>query len=225
MVTKRTIDNPLALAVLATLSEQPMHPYQVSTLLKRRHKHDSIRLNYGSLYSVVDALQREGLIVPHATVREGRRPERTVYALTPAGEAELYRWLRELIAIPVKEYPQFAAGLSLIARLPKEEVLHLLAERAERLEREIADARAQMEAAMSGASGFRLPRLFVIENEFELSQREAELAWVRRVSAEIADGTLPWPDYRIENGREYLVMPDGEEIDVPSADASERVRE
>jgi DNA-binding PadR family transcriptional regulator len=211
---KRSLDNPLALAVLATLSERPMHPYQISTLLKQRRKHDSIRLNYGSLYSVVEALQREGLIEPHETVREGRRPERTVYALTPAGEAELFRWLRALIAVPVKEYPQFAAGLSLIARLSPEESAALLTERAEQIEREIAGSRAEIEAATRGDYGFSIPRLFLIENEYELSQREAELAWTRRIAAEIAGGTLPWPSHRVEDGREILTMPDGEEIEV-----------
>jgi DNA-binding PadR family transcriptional regulator len=193
-----------------------MHPYQISTLLKERHKHESIRLNYGSLYSVVEALQRDGLIVPHETVREGRRPERTVYALTPAGVTELFRWLRELIAIPAKEYPQFTAGLSLIARLQKEEAATLLAERAERLEREVAESRAGLEAAARGDYGFPLPRVLLIEGEFELSQREAELAWVRRVAGEIADGTLPWPSYRVQDGRQFVVMPDGEEVEVVS---------
>jgi DNA-binding PadR family transcriptional regulator len=214
VATKRTIDNPLALAVMAVLSERPMHPYQISTLLKERRKHDSIRLNYGSLYSVVDALQREGMIVPYETVREGKRPERTVYALTTAGEAELFRWLRELIATPVKEYPQFAAGLSLIARLSKEEAIVLLEKRAEQLEREIDLARVEIEAAIRGDFGFPLPRLFLIENEYELSQREAELAWVRRVATELADGTLPWPGYRVQDGRQFIVMPDSEEIEV-----------
>jgi DNA-binding PadR family transcriptional regulator len=110
-----------------------MHPYQISSLFKQRRKHESIRLNYGSLYSVVDALHRDGLIVPHETVREGRRPERTVYARTPAGEAELFRWLRELIATPAKEFPQYAAGLSLLPRLGREEAGRLLTERAGRL--------------------------------------------------------------------------------------------
>jgi DNA-binding PadR family transcriptional regulator len=214
MSPKRTNDNPLALAVLAVLSERPMHPYQISALLKQRRKHESIRLNYGSLYSVVDALHRDGLIVPHETVRAGKRPERTSYALTPAGEAELFRWLRELIAIPVKEYPQFAAGLSLLARLPREECVALLTERAGRLAQEIAHARAELDAAQRGDFGFPLPRLLLIEGEYELTLREAELAWTRRIAAEIADGTLPWPGFRVDGDRRFIVMPDGEEIEV-----------
>lgn len=64
--------NPLALAVLLCLYEKPMHPYEVATTLRQRGKHYSVRLNYGSLYAVVDSLERRGLIEATET-----RPRRT----------------------------------------------------------------------------------------------------------------------------------------------------
>src|SRR6476659_2632762 len=36
--------NPLALAVLALVFERPMHPYEMASVMKQRHKHDSIKL-------------------------------------------------------------------------------------------------------------------------------------------------------------------------------------
>ena len=45
--------NPLALAVLALLFERAMHPYEMASTLKERHKEDSIKLRYGSLYTVI----------------------------------------------------------------------------------------------------------------------------------------------------------------------------
>ena len=69
---------------MALLYERPMHAYEMVTLMRERGKHESVRLRYSSLYSVVGALEREGLIVPRETVREGRRPERTVYEITGA---------------------------------------------------------------------------------------------------------------------------------------------
>ena len=67
----------LALAVLTCLHERPMHPYEISQTLRHRAKHESIRLNYGSLYGVVESLEKKGLISELETVREGRRPPRT----------------------------------------------------------------------------------------------------------------------------------------------------
>ncbi len=178
--------NPLALAVLICLLERPMHPYEVATTLRQRHKHESIRLNYGSLYSVVESLERRGLITPQETVRAGRLPERTVYALTGAGQIELHDWLTELISTPVKEYPAFESALSFLPALPPDDAVELLQERAHHLETELAQAHATRE--LVGKQG--VPRLFWLEAEFHNLQREAELSYVRKLVREIASGAL-----------------------------------
>src|SRR5207302_3758862 len=85
MVGKAPPFNPLALAVMALLHERPMHPYEIACTMRRRHLEESIKLNYGALYHMVDTLQHAGLIASVETERAGRRPERTVYALTAAG--------------------------------------------------------------------------------------------------------------------------------------------
>ena len=103
-MTRRRVSNPLALAILGCLTERPMHPYEISTTLRERGKEASIKLNYGSLYAVVESLQKHHLIEAQETTREGRRPERTVYAITPAGVEEFEDWLAELLSTPVKEY-------------------------------------------------------------------------------------------------------------------------
>jgi len=187
VATKRKVSNPLALAVMALLYERPMHPYEMVSLMRERGKHESVRLRYSSLYSVVGALGREGLIVPRETVREGRRPERTVYEITGAGREEFLTWLRELLREPVKEYTQFAAGLSFLAGLPPEEAIALLKERVQRLEAETKEMRSRLDAAMEQ---FNLPRLFLVESEHELMLREAELGWVRVLVEEIEAGAL-----------------------------------
>src|ERR687885_65916 len=133
MASKRKVSNPLALAVMALLYERPMHPYEMVATMRERGKHESVRLRYSSLYSIVGALEREGLIVPLERRREGRRPERTVYALTEEGRDEFLSWLRELVREPVKEDTQFAAGLSFIPALPPAEAAALLEERVRRL--------------------------------------------------------------------------------------------
>ncbi|MGI8909267.1 MAG: PadR family transcriptional regulator [Rubrobacteraceae bacterium] len=186
MASKRKVSNPLALAVMALLYERPVHPYEMVSLMRERHKHESVRLRYSSLYSVVEALVREALISPLETLREGRRPERTVYGITDAGRIEFLTWLRELLSVPVKEYTQFAAGLSFMAALPPEEVATLLGERVHLLEEEVEEMRSGMDAALEGG----LPRLFLIESEHELMLREAELGWVRGLAREIEAGAL-----------------------------------
>ncbi len=201
MVSERKVSNPLALAVMALLYERPMHPYEMVSTMRERGKHESVRLRYSSLYSVVEALGREGLISPLETRREGRRPERTVYELTEAGRTEFLTWLRELLREPVKEYTQFAAGLSFLPALPPDEVAALLEERVRLLEEEVGGMRSRIEAAEQG-----LPRLFLVEAEHELVLREAELEWVRELVRAIRDGTLggmaEWKSFHPESGAE-----------------------
>jgi DNA-binding PadR family transcriptional regulator len=178
--------NPLALAVLITLHERPMHPYEVSTVLRERTMHESVRLNFGSLYAVVAALEKRGFVVSHETVREGRLPERTVYRLTESGRREAREWLTALISTPVNDYPAFGAGLSFLPALPPHDVAVLLHERARQLE--LARAVARDARALNVRE--HVPRLIWVEDDYRAALLETELVYVRHLIDEIEAGSL-----------------------------------
>jgi len=163
-----------------------MHPYEVAQTLRSRAKHESVRLNYGSLYAVVESLEKRGFIRAGETVREGRRPERTVYAVTDAGVRELTDWLTELVAAPVKEYPHFMAALSFLPALDIGDALDALRQRAMAIEMRLAQLRGVLRAA--GDAG--LPRLFELEAEYEERLMETELDFVVALIKDIEDGSL-----------------------------------
>ena len=188
MARRRKLTNPLALAVLSVLIGGPMHPYEIARVLKHWGKEESIKIRYGSLYTVVQDLEKRGLVEAEGTARAGHRPERTVYRLTPDGRQELEERLRELISEPVKEYPLFASALSLVTVLPPGEVAVLLGERLRTLELEIVAARAMLHELVNAQ---RLPRVFVLENEYALAAKVAEAEWVRGVIKELGDDSLP----------------------------------
>ncbi len=150
-----------------------MYPYEITTTLRERGKQDSIRLNFGSLYAVIRSLESHGFIRAARTEREGNRPERIVYEITPAGMTEALDWLRDLLARPVKEYPDFEAGLSLLPMLTPDEARSCLEQRLERLDGEI---RARKELEDTSANG--LPELFLIESSYRLAIQKAERAFV-----------------------------------------------
>ncbi len=178
--------NPLALAVLVCLYERPMHPYEVAQTLRQRAKQESVRLNYGSLYAVVDVLEKRGFVKATGTVREGKRPERTVYAITDDGAREMDDWMTELIGVPAKEYPAFMAGLSFLPSLDPDDALMALRGRAEALKMKLTGLRGAMKAAEAAG----LPRLFELEAEYEERQFVAELKFVNDLIEEMAAGTL-----------------------------------
>jgi DNA-binding PadR family transcriptional regulator len=197
--------NPLALAVLVVLAERPSHPYEIATTLRQRQKHETVRLNYGSLYGVVESLERRGLIEAQETRRSGRLPERTVYRLTESGRIEVHDWLTDLLSTPVKDYPAFQAALSFLPALPPDDVAALLAERAQHLEAGLAQAAATRELAYKAG----LPRLFWVEAEYDMVLREAELGYVRQLIADIESGALDGMQWwrAIHDGSDDPVVP------------------
>jgi len=186
MAKQRKVGNLLALAVLSTATQRPMHPYEIASLLRARGKEDDMEIKWGSLYTVVRNLTKHGFLEVLESRREGARPERTVYRITDAGRAELADWTRELVALPQPEHPRFKAGLSVLAALPPDEAANALRERLDSLQRAIADQRASL-----AEHAAQVPRLFLVEEEYELTVREAEAAWVRALLDELDSGAFP----------------------------------
>ena len=188
MAGKRKVGNLLALAVLSYLSGQPMHPYELGRSLREHGDDRSIKFNHGSLYMVIGQLDKAGFIARQETSRAGQRPERTVYALTDAGRAELRDWLAELVGQPQHEYPAFVAALSLIAALPPSQVRALLRTRLGHLARQRAQARALIDTAAAGG----VPGLFLIEEEYRLALLDADAAFTTRLADRITDPATDW---------------------------------
>lgn len=180
--------NPLALAVLVCLGERPMHLYEVASTLRERRKHESVRLNYGSLYAVASSLERRTLIAPAGTERAGNRPERTIYELTAAGAEELRDWLGSLLASPAPEFTGFEAALSFLPAIAPDAVLVLLDQRIAALESSLGEEPGARDPAAT-------PRLFWIEEEYRQQLRRAQLEYVRALRGDIASGALDGIDW------------------------------
>ena len=185
MAKRRKVSNLLALALLSLLAQQPMYPYEMAQTLRARGKDRTIRINWGSLYTVVQNLEKHGFIEAVGTNREGRQPERTTYRITEQGMAELRDWLRELLSEPDDQPTPFAAALSEGGILPPAEMAELLAQRLARLDK----ANAAHEAELTVWSE-RLPQILLIESDYELAMRKAQADWVRGLLREITEGTL-----------------------------------
>ena len=178
--------SPLAMMVLALLVEEPMHAYRMQQLIREREKHDVVNVaQRNSIYQTIERLRRDELIRVAETRREEGRPERIVYALTPAGRSTLDGWLADALATPAREFPEFPAALSFLPILPPEEAARRLEQRAGAIEARLRER----EAALAGV---RLPRLFLVEDEYQLTLLRAELDWVRALVADLRSGALTW---------------------------------
>ena len=199
MTSKRKVGNLLALAVLSSLTQQPMHPYELGRTLREHGDDRSIKFNHGSLYMVIGQLAKAGFIAEQETNRAGQRPERTVYALTDAGRHELRDWIGELVEQPQHEYPAFVAALSVISALPPSQVLVLLRARLGHLAEQQAEARGLIDTALADG----VPGLFLIEEEYRLALIQAETAFtsglIERMTDPATDWTGAWAGFHGEN--------------------------
>ena len=189
MGQKRKVANLMALAVLATVVQRPMHRYEMASVMRARGKDRDMDIKWGSLYTVVQNLEKNGFLETIGVTRQGARPERTVYQITDAGRRELVEWARELIADPHPEHTRFVAGLSVLAALTPRDVIDVLRQRFDRLSESITEQRATLTAA-----GALVPRLFLIEDEYRIAMTEAESDWTRTLLDELSAGTFPHLD-------------------------------
>ncbi len=188
MAEKRKVANLMGLAVLATVVQRPMHRYEMASVMRARGKDRDMDIKWGSLYTVVQNLERNGYLETIGVTRQGARPERTVYQITDAGRDELIAWTRELIAEPEAEHTRFVAGLSVLAVLNPQDVVDLLRRRLQRLAQSVDSLTALLEAASD------VPRLFLIEDEYRIAMTRAEADWVRSLLDELTAGTFPHLD-------------------------------
>jgi DNA-binding PadR family transcriptional regulator len=80
-------------ALLSLLADGESYGYELKSAFERRAGPQWGELNIGHLYQVLDRLKRDGLVEVVRAEPQPRRPDRLIYAITPAGREELERWL------------------------------------------------------------------------------------------------------------------------------------
>jgi DNA-binding PadR family transcriptional regulator len=185
-VTSRRLRSPLAVVVLGMLAEEALHPYGMRRRVAQRAYDRLPGVRATSLYDVVRRLAEANLIKTDETVREGNRPERTRYTITPAGLEALTTWVGEALGDDT-DADGLATALSFMYPLGRDRVVLLLREREARMTATIAAD----EAELAGADGVN--PIFLSEHRYQLARRHAERDWVAGFRTALEDGSLTWP--------------------------------
>src|SRR5215472_2431613 len=199
--------SPLALAVLSLLHAAPLHPYGIQRLLKQWGKDHVINVGQrANLYKTIRRLDQAGLIAVRQTERDQQYPERTVYELTEAGRQATQAWLSEMLARPRNEFPQFPAALSFVMLLSPPDAAVVLDRRAAAIRGELTSLEATL------AEVAFLPRIVLMDDEYQRAMYVAELAWLDSLTAELRSGSLTWSDEDFA-GLAGNIQPGGEQGD------------
>jgi len=167
------------LLVLWLLSERPLHGYRIKKILDDQALRFWFPVEYASIYSVLRTLVRGGYVESVAVERDGQRPERTRYAITPEGR----RHLAELLERAWRELAPIGdvTALALAARSDLEDerrVPELLSERRDALRERLGRLEAQARSA---------PAAEMVDRRRALT--EAELEWTENLLAKEGGST------------------------------------
>ncbi|MCK1823346.1 PadR family transcriptional regulator [Streptomyces sp. XM83C] len=154
--------------LLGLLASGPSHGYD----LKRRHDErfpQARPLAYGQVYTTLQRLVRDRLAEVDGTDADGG-PERTLYRVTPEGEAEMTRWAAE-IAPPAPFVTNEIFAKVVVAILTGgDPAAYLLAQRAAHM------ARMRELTAVKTAPGADLAT--VLSADYALTHLDADLRWM-----------------------------------------------
>ncbi|MGI5125401.1 PadR family transcriptional regulator [Pseudonocardia sp. CA-107938] len=178
----------LGLAVLRLLAVAPQHPYELRRQMRDQGLDTILKVTHGALYYTVESLAKAALIEPAETSRQGNRPERTVYAITPAGREVARERLRELLATPEPDRSTYCAALALLSLLPPAEAAERLALRSVLLEGELAAAQARHAALIDAGT----PPVALVEMRHMQAHLRADVELTRALREDIASGALNW---------------------------------
>ena len=160
-----------------------MHPYEMLRLLRERREERLIRIQQGTFYHQVAALQRDGRIEPVCVDRQGNRPERTTYAITAAGDDAVLEWIRAELP-GIDNSAGFRIALAEAHNLDRGDVRALLGQRIDRL----VAAHEDLSARLADAADRQVQRQFLVDLERERAIVAADAEWTRSLVAELADG-------------------------------------
>ncbi|GLY83456.1 PadR family transcriptional regulator [Actinoallomurus iriomotensis] len=126
-------------ALLAMLAKEPSYGYHLRTRLRRALGPLGESMNAGQVYVALTRLEKAGLIVSERADGLPERPDRKMYALTPAGQQRVAAWLAE-VSWPKPDLADFHLKLTTAAAARLADPVELVAAQRRELMRRLRDA-------------------------------------------------------------------------------------
>jgi len=177
------------LLILGVLQyKSPAHGYEIRRELESWHAEHWAHVAYGSIYFALNKMAEEGLVEVVSTDQVGKRPARTLYAITGEGKAEFDRLLREQWWGRKPFIDPFQVAITFMHRMPREELLVALRYRGDLL-------RAYLSAVQPERRWHALPpekpRHIAEVLRLHMAHEEAELRWIEEAIEKVERGELP----------------------------------
>lgn len=180
---------PVAVAVLALLTERPMHAYEMYQTLSERHDDRVLRLSVGSIYGTVGRLQDAELVRVRGKSQVGNRPERTTYEIVDAGRAALRERVGELLRTRGTDPAALHVAIAELHHLQPSDGLDALRERRDLLAADLAE----MDLLLCHAQERGVPKMYYLSGTYARAMCRAEHEWLTQLITDIESGAVAWP--------------------------------
>ena len=167
------------LAVLGLLSEKPMYGYEIHQEIKRREMDYWAKIKLPSIYNTLTRLEEQRYIQA-GKEKVGKMPERTVYAITPAGQEKLKEMVVHFLRDEDRPEWSFGLGVAFIFGAPREIVLEALQQRRQSVTKCLADLGQEKEAYRE-----RIPFNWYMLIEHGQKHMELEMEWLNTLIEKI----------------------------------------
>ncbi|MFI6743636.1 PadR family transcriptional regulator [Nonomuraea sp. NPDC050451] len=171
-------------AVLAMLAKEPSHGYHLHARLRRSLGPLGESMNRGQIYVTLARLEKAGLVVGERADGLPERPERKVYALTPAGQRRVAAWLAE-VGWPKPDLAEFHLKLVAAAAGRLADPVELVAAQRRELLRRLREAQQAVLAEPAGSGAALLLEGVVL-------RLQADLRWLAACDVAWSEGGSTW---------------------------------
>jgi DNA-binding PadR family transcriptional regulator len=169
--------------VLAMLAKEPSHGYELRARLRQALGPLGEAMNPGQIYVTLTRLEKAGLVISERAEGLGDRPDRTVYALAPAGQQRVAAWLGE-VSWPKPDLAEFHLKLVAAAAAGLADPLGIVDGQRRELLRRLRDAQRAALAEPEFSDAGLLLEGVVLRLQADLRWLEAcEQNWIKRRSS------------------------------------------
>jgi DNA-binding PadR family transcriptional regulator len=169
--------------VLAMLAKEPSHGYELRARLRHALGPLGDVMNPGQIYVTLTRLEKAGLVASARAEGLADRPDRKVYALTPAGQTRVAEWLTE-VSWPKPDLAEFHLKLVAAGAAGLADPLGIVDGQRRELLRRLRDAQRAAMAEPDGSDAALLLEGIVLRLQADLRWLEAcEQSWTERRSA------------------------------------------
>lgn len=156
------------------------HGYALKQLLSE-HASDFARIKMSNIYYHFDKMEKKGLVTV-SSEKEGKRPDRMVYTITPQGEASFFKMLDKALAVPYDFESILDSSLFFYEYLDEKHLYHTLSERCRHLETAIKKMESHREETLKTIPApIKLYVTALFDHHY--IHYSAELTWVQKTMA------------------------------------------